>query len=67
MKGLKILRQVKTRWLSMMSPAIRVMNKYMTLVMKIMEDQNDIDSAKTSFYHLIDIQIMLSLSSSFPC
>jgi hypothetical protein len=31
-KSLKILRQVKTRWLSMMSPAIQVMNEYRTLV-----------------------------------
>jgi hypothetical protein len=66
MKGLKILRQVKTRWLSMMSPAIRVMNEYRTLVVKMMEDQNDVDSAKTSFHHLIDIQIVLSLSSLIP-
>jgi hypothetical protein len=50
----------------MMSPAIRVMNEYRTLVVKMMEDQNDVDSAKTSFHHLIDIQIVLSLSSLIP-
>jgi hypothetical protein len=61
-KGLKILRQVKTRWLSMMSPAIKVMNEYRTLVVKMMEDQDDVESAKTSFHHLINVQIVVSLS-----
>jgi hypothetical protein len=61
-KGLKILRQVKTRWLSMMSPAIKVMNEYRTLVVKMMEDQDDMESAKTSFQHLNDVQIVVSLS-----
>jgi hypothetical protein len=54
-KGLKILRQVKTRWLSMMSPPIRVMNEYRTLVVKMLEDQDQVDFARTSFEHLIDI------------
>jgi hypothetical protein len=29
-KGLKILRNIKTRWISMLSPAIRAMNEYYT-------------------------------------
>jgi hypothetical protein len=65
-KGLKILRQVKTRWLSMISPAIRVMNEYKTLVVKMMEDQDDMESAKTSFHHLIDVQIVVSLPCLVP-
>jgi hypothetical protein len=48
-KGLKILKQVKTWWLSMMSPAIRAMNEYRTLVVKMMEDQDEVETAKTSF------------------
>jgi hypothetical protein len=50
----------------MMSPAIRVMNEYRTLVVKMMEDQNEVESARTSFHHLIDIQIVLSLSCLIP-
>jgi hypothetical protein len=65
-KGLKILRQVKTRWLSMMSPAIRMMNEYKTLVVKMMEDEQAVDAAKTSFQHLMDIQIVVSLSCLIP-
>jgi hypothetical protein len=54
MKGLKNLHQVKTKWLSMMSPAIRVMNEYRTLVVKMLEDQNQVAPTRTSFEHLID-------------
>jgi hypothetical protein len=38
-----------------MGPAIRVMNEYRTLVVKMMEDQVKVDTAKTSFQHLVDI------------
>jgi hypothetical protein len=37
-KGLKILRNIKTRWISMLSPAIQAMNKYRTLLVKMLED-----------------------------
>jgi hypothetical protein len=50
----------------MMSHAIRVMNKYRTLVVKMMEDQDNVDTAKTSFHHLIDVQIVISLSCLVP-
>ena len=65
-KGLKILRQVKTRWLSMLSPSIQVMNEYRMLVVKMMEDQDEVESAKTSFQDLIDVQIVISLSCLIP-
>ena len=39
----------------MMNSAIRVMNEDMTLVVKMMEDQDEVETAKTSFQHLIDI------------
>jgi hypothetical protein len=65
-KGLKILKQIKTRWLSMRSPAIRAMNEYRTLVVKMMEDQDEVETAKTSFQHLIDIKIVVSLSCLIP-
>jgi hypothetical protein len=46
----------------MMSLAIRVMNEYRTLVVKMLEDQDDVETAKASFHHLIDVQIVISLS-----
>jgi hypothetical protein len=46
----------------MISPAIKVMNKYKTLVKKIIEDQDELESAKRSFHHLINVLIVVSLS-----
>jgi hypothetical protein len=42
------------------------MNEYRTLVVKMMEDQDEVDTTKTSFHHLIDIQIVVSLSCLIP-
>jgi hypothetical protein len=50
----------------MRSPAIRAMNEYRTLVVKMMEDQDEVETAKTSFQHLIDIKIVVSLSCLIP-
>jgi hypothetical protein len=61
-KGLKILRNVKTRWLSMMSPAIQIMTEYKSLLLKMMIDKEEFDVAKTCFDHLVDVQIVISLS-----
>jgi hypothetical protein len=36
-KGNKILRNIKTRWISMLAPSIRVMNEYRTLIAKLDE------------------------------
>ena len=50
----------------MMNHAIRVMNEYRTMVVKMIEDQDDMESAKTKFQHLIDVQIVISLSCLVP-
>jgi hypothetical protein len=50
----------------MMSPAIKIMNEYKKLVVKMMEDQDEVDTAKTSFHHLIDIQIVDFLYCLIP-
>lgn len=42
------------------------MNEDRTLVVKMMEDQDKVETAKTSFQHLIDIQIVVSLSCLIP-
>jgi hypothetical protein len=34
-KGLKILKNVTTCWISMLSPAVRVMNEYKVMLVKI--------------------------------
>jgi hypothetical protein len=37
-KGLMILKNIKTRWISMLSPSVRVMNKYKVLLLKMHGD-----------------------------
>ena len=37
-KGLKILKNIKTRWISMLSPSVRVMNEYRPLLVKMWLD-----------------------------
>jgi hypothetical protein len=50
----------------MMIPAIRVMNEYRTLVVKMYEDKDAVKLANTSFEHLIDVQIVISLACLMP-
>jgi hypothetical protein len=71
-KGLKILRNIKTRWISMLSPAIRAMNEYKTLLVKILGDSKlkkekmQAKNATICLNHLTDIQIVLGLTSLLP-
>jgi hypothetical protein len=37
-KGLKILKNIQTRWINILSPAVRVMNEYMVLLVKMSMD-----------------------------
>ena len=81
-KGLKILKNVKTRWISMLSPAVRVMSKYRPLIVKMFTDSKRpledslgskakidkklMEIAKKNLAHLTDVQILLGLSGLLP-
>jgi hypothetical protein len=71
-KGLKILRNKKTRWISMLSPTIRAMNEYRTLLVKMLEDsklkKEKVQAKNATIYldYLTDIQIVLGLTSILP-
>jgi hypothetical protein len=81
-KGLKILKNIQTRWICMLSPTIRIMNKYRVLLVKMSidsktpEKDNQGKKAKTdkkllkltqkNLSHLTDIQILLGLSGLLP-
>jgi hypothetical protein len=72
-KGLKILRDVKTRWLSMVSPLKRVMSEYRTLIQKMQEDSKDATTphasrevAKTNFSLLVDVSVPIALTCFLP-
>jgi hypothetical protein len=72
-KDLKILRDVKTRWLSMVSPLKRVMSEYRTLIQKMQEDSKDATTphasrelAKTNFSLLVDVSVPIALTCFLP-
>lgn len=81
-KGLKILKNIQTRWISMLSPAVRVLNKYRVLIVKMSIDserpveeiggkKGKVDKklmslATKNLKFLSDIQILLGLSGLLP-
>jgi hypothetical protein len=59
-KGLKMMKCVKTRWVSMLSPCKRVLSEYRTLVVKMGLDMNTCSAAKDNFDMLVDLEVMLA-------
>jgi hypothetical protein len=66
-KGLKMLKCVKTRWVSMLSPCKRVLSEYRTLVVKMALDMNTCSAAKDNFDMLVDLEILLAFHCLCPC
>ncbi len=54
-KGAKILKNVKTHWISMLSPTWCVMVEYRILLMKMALDGPTNDKAKENFKLLCDV------------
>jgi hypothetical protein len=71
-KGNKVLRNVNTRWISMQSPAIRVLLEYKTLVVKMGLDMTPALNhrvpvgAEPNFDYLVDVEVLLSLCYIMP-
>jgi hypothetical protein len=65
-KGNKILRNVKTRWISMLGPARRVLEEYKPLVTKMAVDAPKELAAKKNLSMLLDWQNMLTLPCLMP-
>lgn len=70
-KGLKLLRNVETQWISMRSPAQRIMDEYKTLLVKMGVDmvvggQRGNLAAATYFDYLSDTEVLLSLTCFIP-
>jgi hypothetical protein len=61
-KWVKILKNVKTCWTSMLSLVRCVMFKYMTLLMTMAIDGLDNDKAKANFDLFCDVQILLDFA-----
>ncbi len=60
-KGAKILKNIKTQLINMLSPIKHVMVEYMTLLMKMAIDSPSNGKAKTNFDLLCAMQVMLGL------
>ncbi len=58
MKSFKLLRNVKTRWLSMLSPLKHVMVEYKSLIVKMHFDLNKRKSACDNLELLCDLLIL---------
>ncbi len=56
-KGKKILWNVTTCWINLLSPTKKVMTMYMTLLAKMVEDDPSIMFAKVNFELLCDVNL----------
>jgi hypothetical protein len=68
-KGLKILRNIKTCWISMLAPVVRVMNEYRTLLVKFQQDSSVRKPKKIAekcFTNLVDVQTIIGLACIMP-
>jgi hypothetical protein len=71
-KGNKVLWNVTTRWISMRSPAMRVLSEYKTLIVKMGLDMTPTPNhrvpvgAEANFNYLVDLEVLLSLCCIMP-
>ena len=60
--GQRILRNVKTRWISCLEPVKRVMSEYKALVLKMQMDSSSLATAKGNLNLLCEIELFLGLA-----
>jgi hypothetical protein len=68
-KGRKILQNVKTRWISMLSPLKRVLSEYRILLVKMYSYQfikPTIPATKVNYELMVDIECLLTLAAVLP-
>jgi len=65
-KSAKILKNVKTHWISMLSPTWRVMVEYRTLLMKMTFDAPTNEKEKANCDLFYDVQILLRFAHILP-
>jgi hypothetical protein len=49
LQGNKLLKNIKTQWILMLSPSKRVLNEYKTVVVKMVQDVLTINTAKVNY------------------
>jgi hypothetical protein len=65
-KGLKMLKAVKTRWISMLSPCKRVLSEYRPLLVKMGLDLHTSTPTKDNFEALVDVEVLLAFHYLVP-
>jgi hypothetical protein len=65
-KGLKVLQNVKTRWIDMLAPLKKVGKKYRTLIAKMAIDNGIVKVAKANLVNLCNVGTFLSLPYVLP-
>jgi len=65
-KGLKLLCNVKIRWISMLSLAKWVLLEYRFLVVRMNDDMHIMVTTKTNMQYLCDVEAFLSLTCIMP-
>ena len=69
MKERKILNNVKTQWISMLSPLKPVLSEYRVFIIKMytnMQSKPIVKGAEANFSCLIDVKTELSLAATLP-
>jgi hypothetical protein len=65
-KGLKILQDVKTWWISMITLTKRVWYQYKPLLVKMVEDVATVDNAKANYELICNVETLLGLPYVLP-
>jgi hypothetical protein len=65
-KGNKLLCNVKTRWIFMLSHAKRVLAKYKSLMLKMNGDLATIETSRPTLEFLCDVKVVLGLMCIMP-
>ncbi len=65
-KGNKNIKNIKTHWVSMLSPSKRVLSEYKALVVKMVEDNVIVDTTKINYELMCDLETLLGLSCIIP-
>jgi hypothetical protein len=61
-KGNKLLRNIKTQWINILSPLKHLLEEYYPLLMKMALDSTIVAQATTNLDQFCDVQMMLGMS-----
>lgn len=65
-KGLKLVKNVKMRWMGILPCVLRVQTEYKPLILKMSEDAPIVGARKRIFFGLLNIKNLLSLPFLMP-